>query len=80
MVRKDEKKFTRIDTDWKKRFIKAYDIELQEFIDGIMGNKIQGPSSWDGYVAAIACDICIKAQKTKAIEQFSIVETPKFYR
>ena len=45
-----------------------------------MGNKIQGPSSWDGYVAAIACDICIKAQKTKAIEPFSIVETPKFYR
>ena len=80
VIRKDEKKFTSIDTDWKKRFIKAYDMELQEFIDGIVGNKIQGPSSWDGYVAAIACDICIKAQKTKAIEPFSIVETPKFYR
>ena len=80
VLRKDEKKFTSIDPDWKKRFIKAYDKELQEFIDGILNKKIQGPSSWDGYVAAIACDVCIKAQTTKAVEPFSIIETPQFYR
>ena len=79
VIRKGAKKFTNIDPDWKNRFIDAYDIELQEFLDGISSENIEGPSSWDGYAAAMASDVCIKAQKTGAIEPFSIVDIPDFY-
>lgn len=80
VIRKNAKKFTKIDPDWKNRFIDAYDIELQEFLDGVSTGNIKGPSSWDGYTAAVASDVCIKAQKSGAIESFSIMETPEFYK
>lgn len=66
--------------DWKKRFIDAYDVELQAFINNVTsGEFTQGASAWDGYAAAVAADACVKAQQTGNIEPIEMPVTPAFY-
>ena len=66
--------------DWKERFIDAYDIELQDFVDSILAKGApQGPSSWDGYVATVTSDAAIKSQTTGQREKIDIGEKPNFY-
>lgn len=50
-------------TDWKQRFIDSYDVELQDFIRAASAGGATGPTSWDGYVAAITADACVSAQE-----------------
>lgn len=49
-------------TDWKDRFVDSYDVELNDFIKAAARGTAAGPSSWDGYVAAITSDACVEAQ------------------
>ena len=56
------KRQTAILTDWKDRFIASYDVELQDFINAAAQGTAAGPSSWDGYAAAISADACVAAQ------------------
>ncbi|PJG86130.1 Gfo/Idh/MocA family protein [Conservatibacter flavescens] len=66
--------------DWKKRFIEAYDVELQAFINNATsGNFTSGASAWDGYAAAVAADACVKAQQTGNIEPIVMPAMPIFY-
>ncbi|MEB0040857.1 MULTISPECIES: Gfo/Idh/MocA family oxidoreductase [unclassified Pseudomonas] len=65
--------------DWKDRFIAAYDVELQAFIDSVRIGQIGGPSAWDGYAAAVTADACIEAQKSGAIVPVGLPERPAFY-
>lgn len=44
---------TPISPDWQTRFKEAYDTEFQLWVNGVLNNKLEGPSSWDGYVASI---------------------------
>jgi len=62
-VRKNAALQTPILTDWKQRFIDSYDVELQDFIDAAAEGTASGPSSWDGYVAAVTSDACVLAQE-----------------
>jgi myo-inositol 2-dehydrogenase/D-chiro-inositol 1-dehydrogenase len=50
-------------TDWKDRFIAAYDVELQDFLRAAAQGTASGPTAWDGYVAAITSDACVAAQE-----------------
>ena len=50
-------------TDWKDRFVDSYDVELNDFIKAAARGTAAGPSSWDGYVAAITSDACVTAQE-----------------
>jgi myo-inositol 2-dehydrogenase/D-chiro-inositol 1-dehydrogenase len=79
-MRSGAKRSVEILTDWKQRFIAAYDVELQAFIDGLGKGKLTGPSAWDGYAAAVAADACVKAQKTGSIEAVVMAKRPDFYR
>ncbi|WP_047286171.1 MULTISPECIES: Gfo/Idh/MocA family oxidoreductase [Pseudomonas] len=65
--------------DWKERFIAAYDVELQAFIDGVRAGRVGGPSAWDGYAAAVAADACIQAQNSGQIVKIELPERPRFY-
>ncbi len=49
--------------DWKDRFIDSYDVELADFIRAAARGTAAGPSSWDGYVAALTADACVAAQE-----------------
>lgn len=78
-MRKDAKLATTILTDWKDRFIDAYDVELQAFINDATAGELQGPSAWDGYAASVAADACLKAQESGAIETVELPPRPAFY-
>ncbi len=66
-------------TDWKERFIAAYDVELQDFIGGVCEGRLRGPSSWSGYAAAVAADACVAAQGTGAVVPIKLPAQPGFY-
>ncbi|WP_411343562.1 Gfo/Idh/MocA family protein [Paenibacillus sp. WLX1005] len=67
-------------TDWKDRFIDAYDRELQDFIDHVSkGGEPQGPTSWDGYIASVTADACVRAQESGQEETIDLGPTPEFY-
>lgn len=63
VLRKDAKLQNAILTDWKDRFIESYDVELADFIAAAARGTASGPTSWDGYVAAISSDACVAAQE-----------------
>jgi myo-inositol 2-dehydrogenase/D-chiro-inositol 1-dehydrogenase len=70
---------TSILTDWKKRFIDAYDVELQDFINNVLSGEMTGPSAWDGFAAAVAADACVAAQKSGDIVPVTMPVKPAFY-
>jgi myo-inositol 2-dehydrogenase/D-chiro-inositol 1-dehydrogenase len=78
-LRSQAKLSTTILMDWKDRFIGAYDVELQAFIDGVRGERLTGPSAWDGFAAAVAADACITAQQSGAIVNLGLPQRPAFY-
>ena len=78
-LRKDAKLSDSILTDWKDRFIDAYDVELQAFINDVTAGTLTGPSAWDGYAASVAADACLKAQESGAIEPVELPARPAFY-
>ncbi|MEI2267439.1 Gfo/Idh/MocA family protein [Erwinia sp. CGal63] len=78
-LRKEAKLSTSILTDWKDRFIDAYDVELQAFINDVTAGELHGPSAWDGYAASVAADACLKAQESGAIESVELPPRPAFY-
>jgi myo-inositol 2-dehydrogenase / D-chiro-inositol 1-dehydrogenase len=80
VMRKDEKLSTSILNDWKYRFMDAYNVEIQDFIDSITKKgEPQGPTAWDGYIAAVTSDACVKAQQTGEKEAITLQERPAFY-
>jgi len=66
-------------TDWKDRFIDAYDVELQAFINDVKAGELSGPSAWDGFAASVAADACLKAQNSGGIEPVDMPSRPDFY-
>jgi len=81
VIRKNEKLSAGILNDWKERFMDAYNAEIQDFIDSVLRKgEPQGPTSWDGYIAAVTSDACMKAQLTGEKEQIVLPEAPEFYR
>jgi myo-inositol 2-dehydrogenase/D-chiro-inositol 1-dehydrogenase len=78
-MRSSAKLSTEILTDWKDRFIDAYDVELQAFINDVLAGKLTGPSAWDGYAAAVAADACIAAQRSGDVVPVSLPARPGFY-
>lgn len=79
LMRSKAKNSVEILTDWKQRFIDAYDVELQGFINAVNNGEVGGPSAWDGYAAAVAADACVLAQKTGGIVPVHIAERPALY-
>jgi myo-inositol 2-dehydrogenase / D-chiro-inositol 1-dehydrogenase len=80
VTRKEAKLQSAILTDWKDRFIASYDVELQDFIDAAAKGTASGPTSWDGYVAAITSDACVVAQEAPgSIIPISLPARPALY-
>jgi myo-inositol 2-dehydrogenase/D-chiro-inositol 1-dehydrogenase len=40
---------------------------------------VNGPTAWDGYVAAVTSDACLEAKKSGNIVPISLGERPDFY-
>ncbi len=78
-MRSEEKLQNQILNDWKDRFIDSYDVELQDWIDATLKGTVNGPTAWDGYLACVASDACVKAQESGAIEPITTEARPAFY-
>lgn len=79
ILRSDAKLSTDILVDWKERFIDSYDTELQDWINSTVKGEVNGPTTWDGYAAAVTSDACLEAKKSGAIVPISLEERPDFY-
>ena len=78
-VRLDGGVVNRVPADWRERFIRAYDIELQEWIDAVRTGGELGPNSWDGYAAAVVSDAALQARRTNSRVTVQLPERPALY-
>ena len=69
----------RVPVDWRDRFVRAYDTELQEWLNAVAAGGATGPSSWDGYAAAAVTDAALDALRTGRRTSVAIPERPDFY-
>jgi myo-inositol 2-dehydrogenase/D-chiro-inositol 1-dehydrogenase len=79
IVKRDGQHSGRVPADWRERFLRAYDIEFQEWIDAVAAGHSTGPSSWDGYAATVVCDAATEAYRTGAPVTVSMREKPELY-
>ncbi len=79
-LRSEGRRSVGILVDWKQRFLDAYDVELQAFFDDLGRGGPTGPSSWDGYAAAVTADACLQAQQSGKVVPVSTRQRPAFYR
>ena len=49
-----------------ERFGRAYDTELQRWVDAAKAGTIDGPSAWDGYAAVAVCEAGVLALRSGA--------------
>lgn len=61
------------------RFRDAYDREVQAWIDAARQGTIGGPSAWDGYRAALACEAGVEALHAGGAVPVRLPPTPAFY-
>jgi myo-inositol 2-dehydrogenase/D-chiro-inositol 1-dehydrogenase len=62
VVRSANRVGVEVPEDWRQRFITAYDVEFQEWINTVSaGQGAVGPSAWDGYAAQVVCDAGVNA-------------------
>ena len=78
-VRTQNRYSGRIPVDWRDRFIRAYDTELQEWLDAVAAGTSTGPTSWDGFAAAVVTDAALEALRTGQRTAVSMPERPEFY-
>ncbi|MEV4351843.1 Gfo/Idh/MocA family oxidoreductase [Actinoplanes sp. NPDC049596] len=69
-----------VPSDWRERFLRAYDVEFQEWIDSLSaGGQPVGPSAWDGYAAAVVSDAGVEALRNGSRVPVVLAEKPKLY-
>jgi myo-inositol 2-dehydrogenase/D-chiro-inositol 1-dehydrogenase len=68
-----------VPADWRERFVRAYDVELQEWVDAVAGAGELGPSSWDGYAATAVSDAGLAALRTGERVPVSLGDRPGLY-
>ena len=68
-----------IPADWRERFIRAYDAELQDWLTAVAAGTSTGPSAWDGYAAAVVTDRAQEALRTGQRTPVPLPERPDFY-
>jgi myo-inositol 2-dehydrogenase / D-chiro-inositol 1-dehydrogenase len=78
-VRREGMVAAAVPADWRERFARAYDIELQEWVDAVTGRGTPGPSAWDGYAAAVVAEAGLRALHGGGRVPVSLVERPALY-
>ncbi|HET6479454.1 MAG TPA: Gfo/Idh/MocA family oxidoreductase [Actinoplanes sp.] len=79
-VRVEGAVFDPVPADWRDRFLRAYDVEFQEWIDALRDTgRPVGPSAWDGYAAAVVSDAGVAALSSGDRVPIVLAERPKLY-
>jgi myo-inositol 2-dehydrogenase / D-chiro-inositol 1-dehydrogenase len=65
---------------WRERFLLAYDVELQEWVNSVAaGQASAGPSAWDGYAAAAVSEAAVEALRSGARTDVKLADRPALY-
>ena len=89
VVRREGGVSSPVPADWRERFLRAYDVEFQEWVDSVAGSTgPQGPgpwggsaaSAWDGYAASAVSDAALEAMNTGTKTSVKLVDKPDLYR
>ncbi len=67
-------------TDWKDRFLEAYDIELNDWVQSVQAGAPTGPSAWDGYAACVAASVLNRSRGKDSFLPIEMPEKPEMYR
>jgi myo-inositol 2-dehydrogenase/D-chiro-inositol 1-dehydrogenase len=79
-VRSDNTVGVGVPVDWRERFLAAYDTEFAEWIAAVSaGEGATGPSSWDGYAAAVVCDAGVQALYSGRRTEVQMIDKPSIY-
>ena len=65
---------------WLGRFGEAYRLEMQGWIDALRTGRLAGASAWDGYMATLVANTCIRALDTDDAVAVEMPERPSLYR
>ncbi|MEY4500018.1 MAG: hypothetical protein RL319_1006 [Actinomycetota bacterium] len=65
---------------FKTRFAAAYDSQIQRWVNAVKMGTIDGPSAWDGYLAAAAVDAGVEAIRSGDRVEVSYAAKPAFYK
>jgi myo-inositol 2-dehydrogenase/D-chiro-inositol 1-dehydrogenase len=70
-----------VPSDWRARFARAYDVELQEWVGRVAAGAAPiGPDSWDGYAATVVSDACKAAHASGSAEPVALGARPDLYQ
>ncbi|BDS49325.1 Gfo/Idh/MocA family oxidoreductase [Rhodoluna sp. KAS3] len=64
---------------FKTRFAAAYDSQIQRWVNATKRGEIDGPSAWDGYLAAAAVEAGLEALHTGGCVDAKYANKPTFY-
>ncbi|WP_296633216.1 Gfo/Idh/MocA family oxidoreductase [Rhodoluna sp.] len=64
---------------FKTRFAAAYDSQIQRWVNAVKRGTIDGPSAWDGYLAAAAVEAGLEAIQTGNKVAAKYAAKPAFY-
>jgi myo-inositol 2-dehydrogenase/D-chiro-inositol 1-dehydrogenase len=70
----------RVPADWRERFVRAFDTELQAWIDAVAAGTTTGPSAWDGYAATVGTDAALAALRTGERVPVTMRDRPDLYK
>lgn len=80
MQRVHAARVTPICKDWSERFVDAYNIEFQEWINACKAGRVDGPTAWDGYVGQVTAAAASKARNQQQVMKINYDEKPAFYK
>jgi myo-inositol 2-dehydrogenase/D-chiro-inositol 1-dehydrogenase len=80
VVKRDGQYGGRVPEDWRERFLRAYDLEFQDWVNAIAAGRSTGPSSWDGYAATVVCDAGLEALNSGNRVAVSLRTKPDMYQ
>lgn len=66
-------------TDWKLRFVDAYDVELTKWVESALEGGATGPSAWDGYAIQAVSDAGISSANSGEVVELNMVDKPALY-
>jgi myo-inositol 2-dehydrogenase / D-chiro-inositol 1-dehydrogenase len=65
--------------DYRTRFARAYDLEVQAWADAVRAGTAVGPSAWDGYAATAVSTAGMASLATGAPVPVALVDRPALY-
>jgi len=76
----ESKIFTDEHTSFKTRFAQAFDSQVQRWVSAAKNGTIDGPSAWDGYLAAAAVEAGLAALHSGNQVKCVYEKKPSFYK